>query len=126
VDVEYAYGALVAHALLGNAHDLLVVVREGDALHGRRELPHEETLARLHGPEPHLVVRGSGNEEARLCCVCEMTASWGRSGCGGGGRQGKDRSRTIDIYRPNGPVVAIVRSETLAIVREPDVDDVVF
>jgi hypothetical protein len=56
VDIEYADGALVAHALLGDAHDLLVVVRKRDALYGRRELPHEETLARLHGPESHLVV----------------------------------------------------------------------
>jgi hypothetical protein len=41
-------------------------------------------------------------------------------------RQSKDRSRTIDIYRPDSPVVAIVRPETLSIVREPDVDDVIF
>jgi len=66
VDVEYPYGALVAHALLGDAHDLLVVVGKGDALHRRREFPHEEALARLHGPESHFVVRGSRNEEARL------------------------------------------------------------
>jgi hypothetical protein len=69
VDVEYAYGALVAHGLLGDAHDLLVVVREGDALHGCRELPREEALACPYGPEPRFVVRGSGNEEAQLCCV---------------------------------------------------------
>jgi hypothetical protein len=59
MDIKYAYVALVAHALLGDAHDLLVVVREGDALHGHRELPHEEALARLHEPEPYLVLRGS-------------------------------------------------------------------
>jgi hypothetical protein len=41
-------------------------------------------------------------------------------------RRGKDRSRTIDIYRPDSPVVAIVCPETFAIVREPDVDDVIF
>ena len=123
VDVEYAYSALVAHALLGNAHDLLVIVGEGDALHRRWELPHEEALARLHGPEPHLVIRGSGNEEARLCCIArrrpfgERLELW---------RRGMDRSRTIDINRPNSPIVSIVRSETLAIVREPNIDDVVF
>jgi hypothetical protein len=69
VDVEYAYGDLVAYVLLGDAHDLLVVVREEDALYGGRELPHEEALARLHRPEPHLVVRRTRNEDARLCCV---------------------------------------------------------
>jgi hypothetical protein len=66
-DGKDADGALVAHALLGDAHDLLVVVGKGDALDGRRELPHEEALARLHGPEPHLVVRRARDEEARLC-----------------------------------------------------------
>ena len=50
-----------------------------------------------------------------------MEAGWRKSGWGS-----EDRSRTIDINRPNGPVVAIVRSKTLAIVREPDVDNVVF
>jgi hypothetical protein len=69
VDVEYPYGALEAHALLGDAYDLLVIVGKGYALHRRRELPHEEALARLHGPESHFVVRGSRNEEAGLCCV---------------------------------------------------------
>ena len=69
VDIEYAYGALVVHALLGHAHDLLIVVGEGDALHHSREFPHEKALARLHGTEPHLIVRGSGNREARLCCM---------------------------------------------------------
>jgi len=57
VDVEDADGALVAHALLGDAYHLFVVVGKVDALDRRRELPHEETLARLHVPEPHLVVR---------------------------------------------------------------------
>ena len=69
MDVEYAYGALVAHALFGDAYDLLVVVREGNALDGRWELPYKEALAVLHGPEPHLVVRRPGNEKPRLCCV---------------------------------------------------------
>jgi hypothetical protein len=63
IDVENADGALVAHALLGDAYDLLVIVRKGNALDGRRELPQEETLARLHGPEPHLVVGRARDEE---------------------------------------------------------------
>jgi len=54
----------VAHALLGDAHDLLVVVGKVYTLDGRRELPHEEALARLHGPEPHLVVCRARDEEA--------------------------------------------------------------
>jgi hypothetical protein len=48
VDVEDSDGTLVAHALLSDAYDLLIVVRKRDALDGRRELPYEETLARLH------------------------------------------------------------------------------
>ena len=54
----------MAHALLGDAHDLLVVVGKGYTLDGRRELPHEEALARLHGPEPHLVVSRTRDEKA--------------------------------------------------------------
>ena len=65
-DVEDPDGALVAHPLLGDAHHLLVVVREGDPLDGRRELPHEEALARLYGPQPHLVIRRARDEETRL------------------------------------------------------------
>ena len=63
VDVEDPDGTLVAHPLLGDAHYLLVVVREGDPLDGRRELPHEEALARLYGPQPHLIVRRTGDKE---------------------------------------------------------------
>ncbi len=40
--------ALVAHANLGNTHDLLIVVRKGDALDGCQELPCEQALAYLH------------------------------------------------------------------------------
>lgn len=63
VDVEDADGALVAHALLGDADHLRVVVGKGYALDGSRELPHEEALSRLHGPEAHLVVRRARDEE---------------------------------------------------------------
>ena len=48
VDVEDSDGTLVAHALLSDTDDLLIVVRKRDALDGGRELPHEETLAGLH------------------------------------------------------------------------------
>jgi len=34
--------------------------------------------------------------------------------------------RTVDIDRPDRSVVAVVSPETLAVVREPDVDDVVL
>ena len=60
--IGHAYGALVADVLLSDAHDLLVVVREGDALDGRWELPHEEALA---GFPDHSRISAdrSGNEE---------------------------------------------------------------
>jgi hypothetical protein len=48
VNVEDSDGTLVAHALLGDTDDLLIVVRKRDALDGRRELPYEEALAGLH------------------------------------------------------------------------------
>ena len=34
--------------------------------------------------------------------------------------------RTVDVDRPYGAVVPIVRAETLAVMREPDIDDVVL
>ena len=71
VDVEDSDGTLVAHALLCDTDDLLIVVRKRDALDGRRELPYKEALARLHRPEPHLVICRTRNEESRLCY-------WGR------------------------------------------------
>ena len=40
VDVEDSDGTLVAHELLGDTDDLLIVVRKRDALDGRRELPY--------------------------------------------------------------------------------------
>ena len=48
VNIKDSDGTLVAHALLGNTNDLLIVVRKRDALDGRRELPYEEALAGLH------------------------------------------------------------------------------
>jgi len=69
VDVEDPDGTLVTHALLGDTHDLRVVVGKADALDGRREFPLEEAFARLHGPKPHRIIRRSRDEEARLCWV---------------------------------------------------------
>jgi hypothetical protein len=51
-----ALGTLVAHGLLGDAYNLLVIVQEGNVLHCRQELPWEEALACLHRLEPHLIV----------------------------------------------------------------------
>lgn len=34
--------------------------------------------------------------------------------------------RTVDIYCPNRAVVSVVGTETLSIMREPDVDDVIL
>ena len=34
--------------------------------------------------------------------------------------------RTVDVDRPYGPVVPIVRAKTLAVMREPYIDDVVL
>jgi hypothetical protein len=36
------------------------------------------------------------------------------------------KARTIDVYCPNRAVVSVVGTEALSIVREPDIDDVVF
>ena len=41
-------------------------------------------------------------------------------------RVGRKITLTVDVYCPNGAVVPVVGPETLSVVREPDVDDVVF
>ncbi len=123
IDVKDSDGTLVAHTLLGDTDDLLIVVGKGDALDGRRELPYEETLAGLHRPEPHLIVRRTRHEESRLCY-------WGISkskvGKGRGSPEGKGETRTVDIYCPNRAVVSVIGTKTLSIMREPNVDDMVF
>jgi hypothetical protein len=48
IDIEYADGALMAHALLSDTYDLFVIVRKGDTFDGCRELPYEKTFSRLH------------------------------------------------------------------------------
>jgi hypothetical protein len=103
--------------LLRDTYDLLVIVRKGDPLDGRRELPHEEAFARLYGPQPHFVVGRARDEEARLCC-------WAISKAQEEGMSGE--ARTVDVYCPNRAVVSVVGTEALSIVREPDIDDVVF
>ena len=69
VDIEDADGTLVAHALLGDADDLVVVLAERDALHGGGELPAIEALAGLHRPEAHGVVGGARDQKAGLSCI---------------------------------------------------------
>ena len=46
-DVEYPDHALVTHALLGDADDLLIVLAERDPLHGGGKLPPVQAFARL-------------------------------------------------------------------------------
>ena len=41
-------------------------------------------------------------------------------------RVGREETRTVDVYCPNGAVVSAVGPETLSVVREPDIYDVVF
>lgn len=65
VNFEYSHGALVAHALLGDADDLVVILVERDPLHCGRELPEEEALPGLDGPQTHRVVGRTADEEAR-------------------------------------------------------------
>jgi hypothetical protein len=38
----------------------------------------------------------------------------------------KKKTRTVDVYCPYRAVVSVVGTETLSIMREPDVDDVIF
>jgi hypothetical protein len=39
---------------------------------------------------------------------------------------GRKETRTVDVYCPDGAVVSAVGPETLSVVREPDIYDVVF
>ncbi len=63
IDVEYPDSTLMAHALLSDAHHLVVVFAECYPLDGSRELPSEQALAGLHGPEAHHVVSRAADEE---------------------------------------------------------------
>jgi hypothetical protein len=95
VDVHDDNVAQVAHALLRDAQQLGAVLVELDALDGRGELPHLETLARLDVPEADRVVGGPGGDHGR-------------------GR--------VHVDGPDGADVAVVGAEALAVVGEPDAD----
>lgn len=95
VDVDDDDVAEVAHALLGDAQQLGAVLVELDALDGRGELPRLEALARLDLPQADRVVGRARGDHGR---------------------------RGVDIDGPDGTDVAVVRSETFAVVREPDAD----
>lgn len=92
VDIEYDNVTQEAHALFRDSEKLGAVLVELDALDGRGELPDLEALAALDIPETNGVVGGSGGDH-------------------GSGR--------VDIDGPDGTNVAVVGSETLAIVRKP-------
>lgn len=93
VDVEDDNVGQIAHALLGDAQQLGAVLVELDALDGRGELPDLEALSGLEIPQANRVIgRARGNH--------------GRGG--------------VDIDGPDGTDVAVVCSETLAVVGEPD------
>lgn len=51
-----ADGALVAHALFGDTHDLFVIVAECDPLHSSRELPYVQAFAIGNIPKAECVV----------------------------------------------------------------------
>lgn len=134
VDVEDPDGALVAHTLFGETHDLLVVLAERHTLHGGGELPCVEALARADLPKAHRVVRGARDEELRGACASyafiggppkeRITRMRMRMP---GLKKDRREARTVDIDRPNGPLMPIIiRSEPLAIAREPSIDEFVL
>lgn len=94
-DVEDDDGAQVAHALLGDAQQLAAVLAELDALDGGREVPGLEAPARLDLPQPDRVVGAAARDERR---------------------------RRVHVHRPDRPLVALVRPQPLAVVREPRAD----
>ncbi len=118
VDIEDTNRALIAHALLGDAHDLRVVLAERNPLDGCWELPSEEALARAHLPETHCVVGGTGDEEFGGCCE---------------NRASTDMQEENEIAHVQStstvqmvPLCPSYVPRTLAVVGEPDVDGVVF
>lgn len=98
-DVEHDDVAEVTHSLLRDAQDLGGVLVELDSLDGGGELPGLDTLSGLYLPEANGVVGGTG--------------------CG-------DRARRVDIDGPDGTYVALVGTETLAIMGEPNTDLVIL
>lgn len=95
VDVHDDDVAQESHTLLGDAQQLGAVLVELDALDGRGELPDLEAAAGLDLPEADGVVGRAGGDHGR------------------GG---------VDIDGPDGTDMAVVRAETLAVVRKPDTD----
>ena len=91
--------AQMAHALLGDAEQVLAVVRKLDALDRRRELPGVDALAGADVPELDGVVGGAGGEQGRV-------------------RVGRDG--------PQRALVAFVRAHALAVGGEPGADGVVL
>ena len=69
VDIEHTNSALVAHSLLGNANDLVVILAKRYTLDGYWEFPTIQALAALYVPEAESVVGRAGDQEARLSCL---------------------------------------------------------
>ncbi len=61
------------------------------------------------------------NRDCAIGVISKSQVGEGRSNPGGRGE-----TRTVDVYCPNSAVVSVICTKTLPIMREPDVDDVVF
>jgi hypothetical protein len=92
VDVEHDDGTQMTHTLLRHTEQLAAVGAELNALDGCRELPSLEETAGLDLPKSDGVVGAAGGDHG----ACR-----------------------VDIDGPDGTDVALVCSETFAIVREP-------
>lgn len=95
VDVKDDNVAQETHTLLGHTQQLGAVLVELDTLDGGGELPGLEAFARLDLPEADGVVGRTGGDHGR------------------GG---------VDVDSPDGTDMAVIGSETLAVVSEPDAD----
>lgn len=95
VDVQHHNVTQETHSLLGHAQQLGAVLVELDTLDGRGELPGLDASAGLDLPQADGVVGRTRGDH----------------GCGG-----------VDIDSPDGTDVAMVSTETLAVVGEPDTD----
>ena len=93
LDVENDDGTEMTHTLLRHTQKLAAILAELNALDGGREVPCLEKSASLDLPEADGVVGGTGGEDG---------------GCG------------VDVDGPDGTLVAVVCTETLAVVREPN------
>lgn len=93
LDVEDNDGTQMTHALLRHTQKLAAILAELNALDGGREVPCLKKSAGLDLPKADGVVGRTGGEDG---------------GCG------------VDINGPDGTLVAVVCTETLAVVREPN------